>query len=93
MTSPHIRDSEQSVLNQSFDDEYKTLTVSPLGFTGTSMRSMPMPFLTKPFDRIIITYTDATKETVSTIVTKLNGVTQETLTNSSTSTVDDFARS
>lgn len=33
-----------------------------------------------PYDSLAITYTDTTKETISSIITKLNGVTQETLT-------------
>jgi hypothetical protein len=48
------------------------------------------PLLTKPYDNIIITYTDATKSVISTIVTKLDGVTQDTVTNTPTATVDDL---
>jgi len=48
------------------------------------------PLLTKPYDNIIITYTDSTKSVISTIVTKLNGVTQDTVTNTPTATVDDL---
>jgi len=50
------------------------------------------PFLTKPFDRLIVTYTDSTKTVISTVVSKLAGVTQETLTNTVSATVDDFQR-
>jgi hypothetical protein len=57
-----------------------------------TMSPIPLPFLTKKFDRLIITYTDSTKGTVASIVSKLSGVTQETITNSYTATVDDLVR-
>jgi len=48
---------------------------------------------TKPYDRIVITYTDSTKTVIDTIVTKLSGVAQETITNNGDSVTDDLVRS
>jgi hypothetical protein len=60
--------------------------VSPNGdYVGT-------PLFTLPYDRLIITYTDATKATIQTLQTKLNGTIQQTVTNTSTATVDDLQR-
>lgn len=62
----------------------------------TNSTSAPVPIsglaLTMRFDRLIVTYTDSTKTVISTVVTKLAGVTQETLTNTVSATVDDFQR-
>lgn len=62
-------------------------------FDGEEWHRAFSGLFTKPFDRLIVTYTDDTKTVISTAVSKLNGVTQETITNSYTDTVDDFARS
>lgn len=48
---------------------------------------------TKAFDELVIVYTDTTKTVISTITTKLSGVTQETITNDGDSVTDDFVRS
>lgn len=76
--------SNQALANeiQSFSSNDQSYRVKPI-----------LGAFTKPFDRIKITYTDDTKETISTIQTYANSVLQETLTNSSTAMVDDFARS
>lgn len=74
------------------DDPSSAKRVAPVLWNGTGTSKQPIPFLTKPYDRIIITYTDSTKSVISTIVTKLSGATQETLTNTSSATVDDIAR-
>lgn len=72
-----------------YDDSF--ITGSGGGGGGDSTEEIS--FLTKPFDRLIVTYTDSTRTIISTVVTKLNGTTQETLTNTSTATVDDLQRS
>lgn len=75
------------------DDPSSSKRVMPVLWNGTGTTKSPSPFLTKPYDRLIITYTDSTKTVISTIVSKLSGTTQETLTNTSSATVDDFQRS
>lgn len=91
--TPYIKDSEQEVLNKSFDPDFKVLAVEALEFDGSNLVRKPSSFLTKPYDTAVITYTDSTKATISTVVTKLGGVTQETLTLTTGSTTDTWARS
>jgi hypothetical protein len=66
--------------------------VLPVLWNGTGTAKAPTPFLTKPFDTVVINYTDSTKATISTIVSKLAGVTQETITLTETSTSDTYTR-
>lgn len=75
-------------------DNIEAKKVAPYGWggVGNNFSRQPLPFLTKPFDRLIVTYTDSTKTVIASVVTKLSGATQETLTNSVGSTVDDFQR-
>ena len=75
------------------DDNASAKRVSNLLWNGSGTTRQATPLLTKPYDRLIITYIDSTKTTISTIVSKLSGTTQETITNTSTSTVDDLQRS
>lgn len=90
--------SDGAVTNPSIDRAEHDSTESakrvlPLGWNGAGTTKMPIPFLTKPFDELAITYTDNTKNTISSIISKLGGITQETITNTSTATSDDFVRS
>ena len=73
-------------------DNIEAKRVVPYDWNGTTWTRRGSPLFTKPYDRLIITYTDSTKATISTIVSKLSGVTQETITNSYTATVDDLQR-
>lgn len=84
--------TDPSITRDEHDDVASAKRVTPLLWNGTGTSKAPIPFLTKPFDRLTVTYTDSTKTVISTVVTKLNGVTQETLTNSVSATVDDFTR-
>lgn len=43
-----------------------------------------------PYDSIVITYTDSTKATISTVQYKLSGVTVNTITLTQTSTTDTY---
>lgn len=74
------------------DDTNSAKRVTPLLWNGSGTSKAPTPWLTKPYDRLVVTYTDSTLARISTIVSKLGGVTQETITNSSSATVDDFQR-
>jgi hypothetical protein len=77
-------------------DEHDTVSsakrVTPLLWNGSGTSKAPTPFLTKPFDQLVVTYTDTTKTVVSSVVSKLAGVTQETITNTASSTIDNFLR-
>lgn len=75
------------------DQQASAKRVVTYGWNGSSAQKQPTPFLTLPYDTAVITYTDSSKTTISTVVTKLNGVTQETLTLTSGSTTDTWARS
>lgn len=73
-------------------DNIEAKRVAKYAWDGATWSRSPIPWFTKPYDRLVITYTDATKATISTIVSKLAGVTQETITNTSSATVDDMQR-
>ena len=85
-TNPSIDVSEH-------DSVESAKRVLPVLFNGTGTTKAPTALFTKPYDRLIITYTDSTKATIATIVSKLAGVTQETITNTSDAVTDDLARS
>lgn len=70
-----------------------TKAVSSYSWNGSTPIPEPTPFLTKPYDSVVITYTDSTKATISTVVTKLSGVTQETITLTQAPTTDTYTRS
>lgn len=74
-------------------DNIQAKRVVPYEWNGTDWNRKSAPFLTKPYDTAIITYTDSTKSTIATVATKLGGVPQETLTLTSGSTTDTWARS
>lgn len=74
-------------------DNIEAKRVATYGWNGSGWQRSPLALLSKPYDRMVITYTSNTKDTISSIVTKLNGVTQETITNTSSATVDDLERS
>lgn len=82
----------QQQLNE-HDSVSKAKRVVSYGWNGTTSQRQPLPFLTLPYDSVVINYTDSSKSTISTVVTKLNGTTQETLTLASGSTTDTWARS
>lgn len=91
--TPYTKDSEQRILNKSFDPAFDVLATESLNYNGTALVRSPAPFLTKPFDEVVITYTDSSKGTIDTIETKLSGVTQETISYTSASTTDTYTRS
>jgi len=66
--------------------------VLPVLWNGTGTTKDRTPFLTKPFDKVIINYTDSTKATISTIVTYLSSVPQETVTLTVNTTDDTYVR-
>lgn len=57
--------------------------------TNMDGTTLGTPFLTLPYDEVILTYTDDTKETLSTIVTKSGGVTQQTVNYSEPTTASE----
>lgn len=85
VTSPTIDRDEH-------DDSASAKRVSNLLWNGSGTTRQATPLLTKPYDRLIITYTDSTKTVIATIVSKLSGTIQETITNNSDATTDDLVR-
>lgn len=61
-------------------DNISAKRVAAYHWDGSEWGRSPTAFLNLPYDEIILTYTDDTKETLSTIVTKLGGATQQTVT-------------
>lgn len=90
--TPYTKDSEQVVLNKSFDPTFDVLATESLAYDGESLVRMPTPFLTKPYDTVIVEYTDSSKATISTVTTKLATVTQEVITLTPGSTTDTYVR-
>lgn len=74
------------------DDFSSSKRVTNLLWNGSGTTRQATPLLTKPYDRLIVTYTDSTKTTIATIISKLSGTTQETITNNSDATTDDLVR-
>lgn len=91
-TVPRIEKAEHIGPNDT-GDNIEAKRVVPYAWNGATWDRAAAGLFLKPYDRIIITYTDSTKSTISTIITKLSGVTQETITNSGDATTDDLVRS
>jgi len=85
--------TDPSITRDEHDDSSQSKRVTPFLWNGTGTTRAATPLFTKPYDRLIITYTDSTKQTIASIVSKLSGTTQETITNTSSATVDDLQRS
>lgn len=84
--------NDASITRDEHDASEQAKRVTNLLWNGSGTTRQATPLLTKPYDRMIITYTDSTKATIATIVTKLSGTTQETITNTSDATSDDMVR-
>ena len=84
--------NDASITRDEHDDNASAKRTQPQLWNGSGFSKQATPLFTKPYDRMIITYTDSTKATISTIVTKLSGTTQETITNTSDATSDDMVR-
>lgn len=61
-------------------DDVAAKRVVPYNWDGAGWVRPRTTLFKKPYDSLVVNYTDSTKENVSTIVTKLGGVTQQTLT-------------
>lgn len=90
-TTPRIDRAEHIGPNDT-GDNVEAKRVAPYDWNGTTWTRHSSPLFTKPYDRLIITYTDSTKTVIATIVSKLSGTTQETITNNSDATTDDLVR-
>lgn len=69
--------------------------VGAYGWNGNTWQRQPVSlpgFFSMPYDEILVTYTDTSKTTISTVTSKLSGVTQQTITLTSGSTTDDYTR-
>lgn len=86
LTSPSLERAEH-------DESEQAKRVLPVLWSGSGTIKAPAPFFTKPYDSIVLTYTDSTKATLSTAVSKLSGITQETITLTQGSTTDTYTRS
>src|ERR1700675_3133853 len=87
--SEQITQSEHIAPNKT-GDNIEAKRVAGYQWNGSSWGRVASGLFTKPYDNIIITYTDSTKSVIATIVTKLAGVTQETITNSGDSVTDNL---
>lgn len=77
-------------------DNIEAKRVAPYGWDGSSWQRQPLSlpgFFSAPYDEILVTYTDGTKTVIQTVVSKLAGVTQQTITLTSGSSTDDYVRS
>jgi hypothetical protein len=74
-------------------DNIQAKRVADYAWDGANWQRKPLPFFSKPYDEVLITYTDSTKAVMATAVSKLSGVTQQTITFTSGSTTDDYVRS
>lgn len=87
-------DNSEHIGPDTTGDNVHAKKVVVYGWNGAEWGRQSQPFLTKPFDEVILTYTDDTKATLDTIVTKLSGVTQETVTyNEPTTSSERYVRS
>lgn len=63
--TPHIKDSEQAVLNKSFDPSYEVLATEQLVYNSTgsgTLERLASPLVNVAYDSITITYPSDTTE-------------------------------
>lgn len=78
--TPHIKDSEQAILNKSFDPDFNVLATQGLQFNGTALKREPTPLVDEAFDYIGITYPTTTTEVYVFKQGGSGGTTMRTLT-------------
>lgn len=81
--TPYIKDSEQTVLNKSFDPTYDVLATEQLVHNSTgagSLERLASPLINVAYDSITITYPSATVETYKFRQGGASGTVMSTLT-------------
>lgn len=93
--SYNLKDTEQEVLNQSFDPTYKVLAVELLAenSAGTALNRVKDVFApVSGFDTLVVTYPSGAEkisDSISGLTFKLDGATKRTLTVTSTGANED----